>query len=528
MKTKGMTAGKVYYGDCLKNMQQWIEWNQFNAPVLADLIYADPPWNSNANYNVLFDKGMNALGGRTAQVTVFEDIWRWSEKAEQRVQLICGNPHPAQASMEAMRTLLGESGMLAYLSYMAERIALCHQLLKPTGSMYLHCDPYASHYLKMIMDDIFGKENFRNEIVWDYGKTSNAAAQKFLRGHDIILFYAKDKKLLAFHRLFESELSTRKKQLVDVGYNTKNMNGQRYLYIYDEAKVEDRVKQGKLKMEDFDIVRKVDTDKGNAITDVWEIDHLNSQAQENLGYPTQKPLKLLKRIVKASSNEDDLVLDPFCGCGTAGVAAVNLERQFVGIDVSLTSVETVVYNRLKEHGREFEVGGIPEDLASCRRLEKEDAFAFEAFAVERCFPGMQANHKQTADGGVDGHGRLLHSYKGNDYVFAQVKSSKDEKPPTVGKVRDFAMAMKMHDAVAGVFITMRRSDWSDGMQRVANAEGTFRYSDSAVEYPRLQHWSMEQYYENKKYNRFAHLPELSIPHSKEKRPFHAKQKMLWR
>ena len=222
------------------------------------------------------------------------------------------------------------------------------------------------------------------------------------------------------------------------------------------------------------------------------------------------------------------MLDPFCGCGTAGVAAVNLEGQFVGIDVSLTSVETVVYNRLKEHGREFEVGGIPEDLASCRRLEKEDAFAFEAFAVERCFPGMQANHKQTADGGVDGHGRLLHSYKGNDYVFAQVKSSKDEKPPTVGKVRDFATALKMNDAVAGVFITMRRSDWSDGMQKVADAQGTFGYSDSASVFPRLQPWSMEQYYENKKYNRFAHLPELSIPHSKEKRPFHAKQKMLWR
>lgn len=524
MKTKGMTPGKVYYGDCLKNMRQWIDWNQFNAPVLADLIYADPPWNSNANYNVLFDKGMNALGGRTSQVTVFEDIWRWSEKAEQRVRRICGNPHPAQASMEAMRTLLGESGMLAYLSYMAERIALCHQLIKPTGSMYLHCDSYANYYLRLIMNSIFGEENFRNEIIWCYTGPSRAN-RYFPRKHDTIFCYGKsaqDTKTQA-NPAIKTKFNA---DAVRVPYSEITMKRRSYSEGTASIISSSAKSKGKRGREEAE----AEFGSGKIPEDYWTDIPAGGQIprKEWLGYPTQKPEALLERIVKASSNEGDLVLDPFCGCGTTGVAAVNLERQFVGVDVSLTSVETVVYNRLKECGREFEVGGIPEDLASCRRLEKEDAFAFEAFAVERCYPGMQANHKQTADGGVDGHGRLLHSYQGNDYVFAQVKSSKDEKPPTVGQVRDFATAMKMHDAVAGVFITMRRSDWSDGMQRVADAEGTFRYNDSAVEYPRLQHWSMEQYYENKKYNRFAHLPELSIPHSKEKRPFHAKQKMLWR
>lgn len=501
-----MIAGKVYYGDCLRNMRSWIEWNQCNEPVLADLIYCDPPWNSDANYNVLFDKGEKSSTGRTAQVTVFEDIWRWSEKASRRVESLLSDEnkyHPARRFVQSVRQLIGECGMLSYLSYMAERLALCRLLLKETGSIYLHCDPYANYYLRLLMNCIFGEECFRNEIIWSY-RTGGVSKRWFARKHDTIFCYGKtsqDKKTQA-----EPALRTKFNAIEEKSYLT-------HKYGFSTIKIEED-EGGYYRMAQM--------------RDVWEIPALRGNQPEAQGYPTQKPEALLERIVKASSNAGDLVLDPFCGCGTTGVAAVNLERRFVGIDVSLTSVETVVYNRLKEAGREFEVGGVPEDLASCRRLEKEDAFAFEAFAVERCFPGMQANHKQTADGGVDGHGRLLHSFEGNDYVFAQVKSSREEKPPTVGKVRDFATALKMHDAVAGVFITMRRRDWNDGMQRVADAQGTFRYGDSAVEYPRLQHWSMEQFYENKRYNRFAHLPELAQPHSKEKRPFHAKQKMLWR
>ncbi len=511
MKTKGMTEGKVYYGDCLKNMRQWTEWNQCNPPVLADLIYCDPPWNSDANYNVLFDKGEKSQTGRTAQATVFEDIWRWSPKAAKRVDgMLAEKHHPARNFVQSMRLLIGECGMLSYLSYMAERLALCKLLLKETGSIYLHCDPYANYYLRLLMNAVFGEECFRNEIIWCY-RTGGVSKRWFARKHDMIICYGKS----------EQDLKTQSNPARKTKFNVLMVKSH-----LDDTKWKEYHKGADelgFKRDEQGMYRMV------GCRDWWEdIPLLHPRDSERLGFPTQKPEALLERIIKASSNPGDIVLDPFAGCGTTGVAAVNLERGFVGIDVSLTSVETVVYNRLKECGREFEVGGVPEDLDSCRRLEREDAFAFEAFAVERCFPGLQANHKQTADGGVDGHGRLLHSFEGSDYVFAQVKSSRDGRPPSVGKVRDFATAMRMHDAAAGVFITMRRKDWSDGMQEVADAMGTFSYGDSAVEFPRLQHWSMEQFYENKKYNRFAHLPELSIPHSKEKRPFHPKQKLLWR
>ena len=530
-KQTAMKTGTVYFGDCLKHLKQWIQWNKSlfeMTPSLADLIYLDPPWNSKANYNILFGSGkIDADECPTAQETAFVDMWQWSKEAKQRVNLICGTSyhedycdHPARQSMRGLREFIPETGMLAYLAYMAERLALLRVMLKETGSIYLHCDPYASHYLKMIMDDIFGQENFRNEIVWDYGKTSNAAAKKFLRGHDTILLYARNIKEALFHRQFEAELSTRKKQLIEVGYNTKNMNGQRYLYVYDEAKVAARVKQGKLNMETFDIVRNVDTSKGNAITDVWEIDHLNSQSKEYQGYPTQKPLALLNRIIEASTNEGDVVLDPFCGCGTAAVAAAMLKRKFVGIDISLYTVETVTYGRLnKEAGiaeEDIQIRGIPEDLDSARRLAKDDPFAFEIFAVEACRPGMVANKIQRGDKGIDGRGMLLHPVqekgKKKRLILAQVKAGK----PTPSDVRDFANVIRdTKGAVAGVFITLERNQWTRGMQEIADRQGTFKHEHSADEYPRLQHWHIGQFYYKTPSKRLPFLPELADIKGKE-------------
>ena len=508
-KDKGMQTGSVYYGDCLKHLKDWTEENFERikpAKILADLIYLDPPWNSNAKYNILWDKGKNKDKGHTAQEVAFTDIWEWGDAAANRVKLLCEDfIHPrgplapllkVRQCMKGLRDIIGEEGMLAYLSYMAERLVFCRELLKETGSIYLHCDPYASHYLKMVMDNIFGHQNFRNEIVWDYGKISNAAAKKFLRGHDIILFYERNIKKSLFHRQFEAELSTRKKQLVEIGYNTKNMNGQRYLYIYDESKVEARVKQGKINMQTFDIVRKVDTNKGNAITDVWEIDHLNSQSKEYQGYPTQKPIALLKRIIQASSEEGDIVLDPFCGCGTAVVAAQMLKRKFIGVDISLFSVQTVTRDRMIETGLEREkvrITGIPEDLASARQLAKEDPFEFETFAVELCHPGFVANKVQRKDGGIDGRGYLLSPVKEDgeekDLVIVQVKAGK----PNIDQVRAFDHKIaRMRGAIAGVFITLEKEHWTREMRVVANQAGKFKHPHSATKYPRLQHWHIKK------------------------------------
>lgn len=246
-------------------------------------------------------------------------------------------------------------GMSTYLTMMATRLLECHRLLAKMGSMYLHCDHSANTYLRMLMDAVFGKQNFHNEIIWSYGKTSNAAAKKFLRGHDVILFYAKNAKLLKHNPQFETRLSTRKRQLIETGYNTKNMNGQRYLYIYDEAKVNAKVKSGKIKISEFDIIRRVDTTRGNAITTVWDLDHLNSQAKEVTGWAMQKPIALYSRMILASSNPGDVVLDPFCGCATTLVAAENAGRQWIGIDREKEAEKQVLIQlaKLNENTADF-------------------------------------------------------------------------------------------------------------------------------------------------------------------------------
>ena len=243
--------------------------------------------------------------------------------------------------------------MGAFLCFMGVRLLEMRRLLKPTGSIYLHCDPTASHYLKTLMDAVFGRQNFRNEIVWDYKKVSNSGAKKFNRAHDIILFYVKSKTGI-FNRQYESKLSGRKQELIRAGYNTERMNGERYLYIYDEDTVEEKERSGKINRDDFDYVRYVDITKGNVLTDVFKVDHLNSQSKENVGYPTQKPLALYERIIRASSNEGDLVLDPFAGCATTAVAAERLGRQWGGMDLWPNTVDLTI-QRLQDEKRMFAV-----------------------------------------------------------------------------------------------------------------------------------------------------------------------------
>ena len=489
MKPKGMTPGKVYYGDCLRNMQQWIEWNRWNEPVLADLIYLDPPWNSKANYNILFDRGEKAQTGHTAQVAVFEDIWRWNEAAQKRLtNILAEKYHPARNCIQSVRRLIDDCGMLSYLTFMAERLALCRLLLKETGSIYLHCDPYANYYLRLLLDAIFGEENFQNEFIWYYSG-GGASKKRWARKHDTIFYYSK---------------------------------GDKWTFNVDAVRTPHKWNKGQKRADGSE--RSLES--GKIPDDVFEHHSLMPWSKEHQGYPTQKPEALLERIIKASSNEGDLVLDPFCGCGTSVVAAQDLGRKFVGIDVSLFSVKSVVSERLQG---QCEIGGIPEDLASWKQLEREDCYAFEALAVEQsCDAGMKANLAQSRDGGVDGYGRLLNDCGGKDLVVAQVKSSAKGRKPALGMVRDFAQAMRMEDAVAGIFITMRRRDWTDGMRQVAESLGKFHVNGSAAEYPRMQHWSVEQYFENKTYNKFAYLPDLANPLKKNKEPYQFQKETLFR
>ena len=310
----------------------------------VDLIYLDPPFNKN--------KVFTSPLGSQAEGASFRDIF-YKEDIKNAQLAFTKKKYPKLATFIDAIDGLGRKGGKEYnkyyLIYMAVRLVEMYRILKQTGSLYLHCDPTMSHYLKLVLDGIFGEKNFVNEIVWDYKKISNAKGKKFNRRHDTLFLYSKSARYV-FHHVYE-ELSERKQELVKAGFNTKNMNGERYIYIYDIAKV----KEKGIDLNKYDKIKYVDTSRGTLQGDVVNIDLTNSQSKEYVGYPTQKPLALLERIIQTSSNEGDVVLDPFCGCATACVAAERLGRQWIGIDVSAKAYELVQYRLKKEVVRADEI-----------------------------------------------------------------------------------------------------------------------------------------------------------------------------
>ncbi len=534
-----MRAGTVYYGDNRK----WLErWKQHHGLLgLFDLIYLDPPFNSNADY--LFDKGS---GGASAQMKAFSDTWRWTtagpDNAADRVERLCAAPHPARQSIAGFRSMIGEGGMLAYLSYMAERLALLRDLLKETGSIYLHCDPTASHYLKCVMDDLFGPHNFRNEITWKRAastqKGSQHAPKQWGNNTDIILFYAKSKKtpILPYRKLTEEETAKKFDKTDDDGrkyrddssslFRAKSM-GPRPNLCYEwkgfcnpspagwrlsKERLEEEYQKGNIVIrKDGKLERRQYQEDYPGIKpgNLWD-DILPALGKKRTGHPTEKPLPLMERIIKASSNEGDLVLDPFCGCGPFLEAGARLGRRIVGIDVSLLAIETITFGRLEDAGVNVQIRGIPEDFESACRLAKDDPFEFERWAVQACTPGMSGNDQQRKDGGVDGMAKLLHQTSdGQVLVIAQATKS---RKPSIDKVKAFAHEIKTRSEVAaGVFITLHQDSWTTEMQKVADSLGVFKTNpNSAEEFPILQHWHVRQRY-NKKFNLTPRLPEIGHP-----------------
>ena len=364
---------KLYFGDNLDILRDKIPDN------FVDLIYLDPPFKSGKTYNIIFQpEASNEIKGATAQIKTFEDTWKWGIEAEKNYEgLINGTitkEKPSQKLidlMKAMRSYLGECSMMAYLSMMAPRLLEMKRVLKNTGSIYLHCDPTASHYLKLLMDSVFGVENFRNEIIWRIGWVSGFKTQKrgWIRNHDTLLYYTKSKEFI-----FNKEY---------IPYPT------------------DYVRRGGGKP----------TGKGIPIEDTWNCspqDRLDSImimsfSKEKIGYPTQKPEKLLERIIKASSNKGELVLDPFCGCGTTVAVAERLRRRWIGVDITYLAID-VISKRLKESGIkeniDFEIDGEPKDVYSARKLVEKDPFQFQIWCISK----LDATPSQTksADRGMDG------------------------------------------------------------------------------------------------------------------------------
>ena len=454
-----MKTNTLYAGDCLDRMREW-------PPACVDLIYLDPPFNSKANYNILFGRGQDKnRKDDLAQMMAFTDTWYWDAAAEVRVNNISkAIDHPAHYSIKAFDTLFhGGNGMLAYLSYMAERLAEMHRILKPSGSIYLHCDPTASHYLKIVMDEIFGVKHFRNEILWCY--TSPANTQKhFPRKHDAIFFYAKSDNCI-----FNPQRIPHKRRHLSAGATgmaSRNKN--------------------------FEEVRKLEAlalKKGKLVENWWHDIPSGSHISKNerLGYPTQKPLALLERIIKASSNEGDVVLDPFCGCGTTIHAAHNLKRNWVGIDISYYIIEVIRRERMKDI-LEINLEGVPTDIASAEYFSDKDPFEFEKWAVTRIH-GFASNTVQRGDEGIDGRALILNAEKGKDLCIAQVKRG----TPSVDALRAFYGKIATGEAAIGLFITLHKQNPTPTVKKLTAQAGYIEIGGKKFE--RLVMWSIAEFFQ---------------------------------
>ena len=453
----GFHDASLYYGDCFDVMKKWVESGQCE---VADLIYLDPPFNSKAHYNILFGTG----NGQPAQVIAFEDTWTWNEAAQERLDNLKRPPYSSEVieTINGLHAILGECGMLSYLTYMAERLHYCRLMLKSSGGIYLHCDPTASHYLKILMDAIFGRRNFQNEIVWWYSWGLHTPKQ-WNKKHDIILYYAKDA-----NQIFFDGAQVRVPYRPGSGMTTDP----RWNKKYNPA--------------------------GKLPEDVFDIPTINGMSKERIGYPTQKPLALLDRIIKGSTKQGDFVLDPFCGCGTTAVAAHKLKRRWCGIDLSAFPVE-LIRARLHDIRDLIHVDGIPRDMKGARLLAKKP-FEFEKWAI-MSIPGMLPNTKQTSDGAVDGRGWLENDISGavkppaskSPMVIAQVTKS----PSTdLNKIRALHSSMMEKKALFGIYITLERLSLTPSIQKIITTAGSVK--KGANQYPCLQLYSVADFFDGKK------------------------------
>lgn len=347
----------LYYGDNLEILRKYIPDSSI------DLIYLDPPFNSKKDYKIIFKEPTTGREPE-AQIKAFNDIWHWDRAAEYAFHdIVLNGPPKVGKLIDAVCDGIGRNDITAYLVMMTIRLLELHRVLKDTGSLYLHCDPTSSHYLKLVLDQVFGAKNFLNEIVWAYG-AGGLSRRHFPRKHDILLSYAKS----------ESSIFNASDKILRVPYASSTL--EMHYKNVDEQKRRYRVqvKAGKRYI--------TYADEGKLITDVWtDIGGQKARSPispESLGYPTQKPEALLERIISASSNEGDKVLDPFCGCGTALVAAQRLNRRWIGIDVAYLAID-VTKKRLQGSfsGIRFEVITEPNDVDADLALARQNSNRFQ-------------------------------------------------------------------------------------------------------------------------------------------------------
>lgn len=495
----------LYYGDNLDVLRRHVDAES------VDLVYLDPPFKSNQDYNVLFrehDKAKSA-----AQIKVFEDTWEWDEGAALAFEQTIEAGGRVADALRAFRTFLGESDMLAYLSMMAPRLMELRRVMKATASIYLHCDPTASHYLKMLMDAVFGPANFRNEIIWKRkagrGETNNQAV-RFGVSTDSLLFFVKSGEA-KFHRQYRPSnpdyIATKFTHTDEHGrrYRLDNLTSPSYrrnlIYEYkgypppekgwavSRERMAEMEREGRLyfpkdKTHRIQRLRFLDELPGETVDTLWDdIPPINSQAAERLGYPTQKPENLLERIIGASSDEGDVVLDPFCGCGTAIASAQKLKRQWIGIDITHLAI-ALIKHRLTghddEYGKvEYRVVGEPTDAAGAEALAASDPYQFQWWSLG-LVGARPTEQKKGADRGVDGRLYFHDEERGGTTKQIVFSVKAGHTGPT--HVRDLGQVVTREKAQLGVLITMQEP--TQPMRKEAASAGFY---DSPVgKHQRLQ------------------------------------------
>ena len=546
---------KLYFGDNLDILREHIKDES------VDLIYLDPPFNSNANYNVLFKtpKGHESA----AQIEAFEDTWHWNEQANREFHELvhCGNTDVSEM-VQALRRFLGENDMMAYLTMMANRLIELHRVLKPTGSLYLHCDPTASHYLKIVLDGVFGQENFRSEIIWRRTNSHNSTTMQFGAIHDVILFFTKSNEF-TFHPktrpYSKSYIEDRFKYSDERGrYQTNYLTGPGVRYgesgrewrgfnptsakrhwaipkslrgfLKNDGKGMSSHQQLEVLFEqDLIIFPKKDGGQpmykqyigdGLAYQDLWtyqpntngvlhnsdecideDVKYLEDE-KEKLGYPTQKPVGLLARIIETSCDEGDLVLDPFCGCGTAVHAAQKLKRQWLGIDITHLAV-SLIEKRMKDAfpGIVFEVEGTPKDLEGAQNLALRDKYQFQWWACSLVGAQPFQGKKKGADGGIDG---LIYFNDDGKMPKKIIVSVKGGENVSVAMVRDLAHVVEREKAEIGLFVTL--ADSTAPMRTEAVKTGYYTSPITGASFAKIQILTIEGLMESKER---AQYPDLS-------------------
>ncbi len=530
-----MQKNQLYFGDNLDVLRRYMKDES------VDLVYLDPPFNSRQDYNVLFKEKDGTSS--SSQITAFEDTWEWNTESKRVYEELVERGDRVSDVMRAFHTFIHGSDMMAYLAMMAPRLIELHRVLKPTGSIYLHCDPTASHYLKLLMDAIFGPSQFLNEIIWKR-TFAHGSSKRFGPIHDVLLFYAKsdayfwanlrsphDPAYVAKHFTLVDDSGRHFSPITLTGSGIRSgesgkpwrgidptrvkrhwaVPGKRAEILGLRGTVQEKLGQldaagliywpekkgGTPRLKWY-----ADELEGTALQDIWtDIAPISANAAERLGYPTQKPEALLERIIKASSNEGDVVLDPFCGCGTAVAAAQKLKRCWIGIDVTYLATG-LIKQRLRDgfslvEDKDYEVIGEPEDLESARALAGQDRFQFQAWALGLVGARKSTSALKGADSGIDGklffrderdeHGELKQ-------IILSVKSGGVQ----VRDVRDLVGTLQREKAEIGVLITLEEP--SKPMVKEAVEAGFFKskYYGYAEKVPRVQILTIEELFAGKR------------------------------